>query len=200
MRIAEERLLARLVGLAPNGWVRIVPAVHADAPLGSGPSDSRFATRDGPFELLYAAEDFPIAFLETVVRDRFDDGAPMRLIDWVEIERRSWSLLTLVDGAEPLRAVDLTGDGVVALGVPTDVVRSRAHGAGRAFGAALFGGFPELEAIVFSSRFTERRVIAVRGGEPAARKLVATRGRPLADHPELEHALEAYEIRILTPR
>jgi hypothetical protein len=181
-----------------SGWCRIFPARHAAAPTGVGPGDSRFATAAGGHRLLYAAEDFRTAFVETVVRDGFDDGRGARTVDWVDIETRVWSLLDMAGPEARLRAVDLRGDGAVRLGVPTDVVRARDHAAGRAFGAALFGDHPDIDAVLFPSRLTGGAVVAVRA-EAAAERLVGTSGAEIAAHPDLVAILEAYAIGIVPP-
>lgn len=198
VRIDRAHLERCLVEVTIGGWCRIFPARHAAAPVGAGPGDSRFATVAGGHRLLYAAEDFRTAFVETVVRDSFDDGRNPRTVDWVEIEARVWAVLDMVGPEVRLRALDLRRDGALRLGVPTDVVGARDHAAGRVLGAALFGGHADIDAILFDSRLTGGAAIAVRA-EAAAEKLVATVASELASHPDLVATLDAYRVGIVPP-
>lgn len=198
LRIDQAHLGRCLVEVMISGWCRIFPSRHAAAPIGAGPGDSRFATVAGGYRLLYAAEDFRTAFVETVVRDSFDDGRNPRTVDWVAIETRVWTVLDMTGPQVKLRALDLRGDGALRLGVPTDVVGARDHAAGRVLGTALFNDHADVDAILFDSRLTGGAVIAVRA-EAAAEKLVSTLASELASHPDLVATLDAYRIGIVPP-
>lgn len=113
IRIDRAQLERCLTKVRIGGWCRIFPAIHSAQPCGTGPGDSRFARRSSRYQLLYAAEDFRTAFLETVVRDDFEDGRGERRIDWVKIEQRVWSVLDMTGPDAVLTAVDLRGDGAV---------------------------------------------------------------------------------------
>ncbi len=53
---------ALLKGSLPTSW-RIMPARHLASPLGTGPADSRFCSRDAGYTVLYASPGFATAFL-----------------------------------------------------------------------------------------------------------------------------------------
>lgn len=45
IRIDAGRLASCMRDVRLEGWTRILPAVHAGTPTGSGPGDSRFASQ-----------------------------------------------------------------------------------------------------------------------------------------------------------
>ena len=68
---------------------RIMPRRYFGAPLGTSVADSRFASRDAGYTLLYAAPEFATAFIETVVRDRLV-GRRGRELALRELTERIW--------------------------------------------------------------------------------------------------------------
>ena len=67
LRSLIEPLLVKAV--LPESY-RIMPHRYLGSPLGTSVADSRFASGDASYTLLYAAPEFATAFIETVVRDR----------------------------------------------------------------------------------------------------------------------------------
>ena len=103
-------------------WRRICETRFPD-PLGYGPGLSRFSDPTGKaFGLIYLGSTAKVAFVETILRDRADGRGAACVVAYDEIEKRSLASIVPV---EPLVLVDLTGDGPLRMGVPSDVVGAR---------------------------------------------------------------------------
>ena len=63
------------------------------SPLGTGPADSRFCSRNASYTVLHATPDFAAAFIKTIVRDRFV-RRPERNVTLSEITERFRARLT----------------------------------------------------------------------------------------------------------
>lgn len=172
---------------------RIIPARHAETPLGTVPADSRFCAKADGFTVLYAAPDFATAFIETVVRDRFTQKAD-REIALREVTERSWVLIASRPRTK-LSIVDLRDDGCVRMGAPTDAVRARNHSAGRALGRVLYAEHDHIDAVLFSSRLTGTDVYAV--FDRTIDRLDVSDSGDLAAHPALPEVLERHRISLV---
>ncbi len=75
MRIVASRLHERVVSVRIADWVRILSSRHRVTPADTGFGPSRFSSPSRAFRGLYAADSFPTAFAEAVVRDRFASKA-----------------------------------------------------------------------------------------------------------------------------
>lgn len=131
----DKEALARLrKSVDLSGFVRIVPARHAQTPLGMGLGRSRFASPDDSFRLLYVAASCETAVAETIVRDRFQSRRDR------EILKSELGLYALAEvrSLEPPQLLDLRYDGASLLGVDTDAVRARDQRQGRQFSASLY--------------------------------------------------------------
>ena len=174
----------------PASW-RIIPARYAGQPLGTAPADSRFCGATDGYTVLYCSPDFPTAFIETVVRDRFTHTGRRREIAFAEVRERVWAQLESVpDGA--LSLLDLRDDGCTVMGAPTDAVRARDHAAGRAFGRAIYQDHADVDGILYQSRLTSADVYAVY--DRAVRKLAGIGSGTLSSHPELSDVLSRHQI------
>lgn len=156
MRLDIKRLDQRSVTVSIDAWPRIIPAAHRATPAGAGFGTSRFSSPDRSFRVLYAAEDFSTAFAEAVVRDRFADRTRRVL----SRSRLDALLVTDIRSTAALRLLDLTGGGAYELGIDSDASRARAHDRGQAFSQALHGA-SSLDGILFDSRLTSRRCVAI---------------------------------------
>ena len=172
--------------------IRIVPARHRTTPLGVAAGDSRYCSKNDDFSVLYVTPDFPTAFLETVVRDRFTRARQRRVVA-EEVTQRFWTTVTSAK-TETLNLLNLRGDGCVQLGAPTDAVHARNHAAGRALGRAIHAQHPDIDGFVFASRLTDVDVYAIY--DRAVDRLHASASARLADHPDLPTILSAYDIRL----
>ena len=187
-RIESVLLKARF----PDSY-RIMPGHYRESPLGSGPADSRFCSRNAGYTVLYAAPDFATAFIETVVRDRFM-RRPEREVALKEITERFWARISAQLGTA-LTLLDLRGDGCTRVGAPTDAVRARNHSAGRAFASAIHAGHADIEGLLYVSRLTGEDVYAV--FDRGAGNLNCAETGMLMDHPDLPDVLERHGIGLV---
>ena len=172
---------------------RIMPHRYLGSPLGTSVADSRFASGDASYTLLYAAPEFATAFIETVVRDRLVGrrGRELALRElteriWVRVSGRAGQVMTLLD---------LRGDGCTRIGAPTDVVQARSHASGRAFGKAIHGEHADVDGLLYESRLTGKEAYAV--FDRGIRKLEARGSGALKDHPALPAILTRHAIRLV---
>jgi hypothetical protein len=156
VRLNRKRLDQRAVDVRLAAWPRIISGAHARTPVGAGFSSSRFSSPSGSFRVLYAAEDFPTAFAEAVVRDRFD-GKQRRVLFRPYLDTL---MVTAIGSTAPLRLFDLTAGGAYELGIDTDASRARAHTQGQAFSQALHDE-TAFDGVLFDSRLTTKRCIAI---------------------------------------
>ena len=107
--------------------------------------------------MLYAADNFPTAFAEAVVRDRFE-GKARRYLYRPHLEQ---VCLTAISSSRELVLLDLRGAGAYELGVDTDASRARDHTVGQAFSQAVHDELVDVDAILFDSRLTTGACVAV---------------------------------------
>lgn len=106
--------------------------------------------------MLYAAEDFPTALAEAVIRDRFV-GKQRRYLYRPYLDGL---VATEIGTTAPLRLLDLAGASAYELGIDTDAKGARAHDAGQGFAEALHRR-TTVDGIVFASRLTGKSCVAI---------------------------------------
>ncbi len=168
--------------LAPRAYLRVTPLKYAATPLGMGFGETRFASPSRKFKVLYLGQTLTTAVAETIVRDWFVGRRRRRITD---SEVLAWGV-TQVEASGPLLLLDLTGTGLVQLGVPTNALRGKAQGPGQRFSEALHAADPYIDGIFYPSRLTNQLCIAV--FERATRKLQAGPVLPLCHQLGLESA------------
>jgi hypothetical protein len=128
-------------------------------PLGWRPGLSRFSDPIGRvFGLVYLGSSAKVAFVETLLRDAADGRGEDCVLEIAEIEKRSLASIRMI---EPLRLVDLTGDGPLRMGVPSDVVGARDQALARRWSVSFYG-HPDLpDGVYYPSRLNEQRCIAI---------------------------------------
>jgi len=107
--------------------------------------------------VLYAADNFPTAFAEAVVRDRFE-GKYRRYLYRPHLEQ---VCLTAISSSRDLMLLDLRGAGAYELGVDTDASRARDHTVGQSFSQAVHDQMADVDAILFDSRLTSGACVAI---------------------------------------
>lgn len=189
--LARRRLVLAEVP-AGRVWRRLYESRFPD-PLGFGPGLSRFSDPTGQaFGLVYLGSSAKVAFVETILRDRADGRGPDCVIEMAEIERRS---LASIRAVEVLRLVDLTGDGPLRAGVPSDVVGARDQKQARRWSAAFHGHPDRPDGVLYPSRLNEERCVALYDRAVAKLEVVAS-PRLLDCRAELAAILEDLEIAI----
>ena len=63
--------------------------------------------------------------------------------------------------AAPLNLVDFRGDGIIRMGIPTDVARARSQDLGRAWSRAVWSHQTQPDGIIYDSRLNSEANVAV---------------------------------------
>jgi hypothetical protein len=163
-------------------------------PLGYGPGLNRFSDPTGKaFGLIYLGSTAKVAFVETILRDRADGRDGEHVVSYDEIVQRS---LASIVPAKPLVVVNLTGDGPLRMGVPSDVVGARDQSLAQRWSVAFHDHPSEPDGVLYPSRLNEERCIALYAR--AIVKLQATATPLLLDcRSELAAILDDLEIAIV---
>lgn len=156
MKLDLRRIAARTGPVDLTDWLRIIPDRHRATPCDAGFGSSRFSSPNRLFRVLYAAQDFPTALAEAVIRDRFVGK------QWRYLYRPYLESLTVaaISTRAPLRLVDLSGSGAYDMGIDTDAKGGRTHLAGQGFAEALHAR-TAIDGIMFDSRLTGTPCVAI---------------------------------------
>ena len=120
-------------------WFRLYSSRYPD-PLGFGFSPSRFSDphvalpEKDRFGVIYFGSSLKVCFLERILRDRRNGPLGDVPIPYAELEQLMCAEIVT---ARPLNLVDLRGDNLVKMGVPTDAVRASSHRLGQKMVARL---------------------------------------------------------------
>jgi hypothetical protein len=157
VKLVASKLRDRVIAARLSDWPRILPTKHRATPAGAGFGSSRYSSPTDAFRVLYAADNFPTAFAEAVVRDRFQ-GKSRRYLYRPHLEQ---VCLTSISSIRDLTLLDLRGAAAYELGVDTDASRARNHAVGQAFSQAVHDQMADVDAILFDSRLTTGACVAV---------------------------------------
>jgi len=157
VKIVAARLRERVIESRLADWPRIVPSRHRATPASAGFGSSRFSSPLGSFRVLYAADDFPTAFAEAVVRDRFE-GKARRFLYRPHLEQLC---MTSISSSRELALLDLRDATAYEVGIDTDAKGARAHTAGQALSEAVHAEMNDIDGIVFDSRLTTGACVAI---------------------------------------
>lgn len=140
----------------PRDYLRVMPKIHAKTPLGMGYGQTRFASPDKAFQLVYIARNLATGIAETIIRDRFE-GESDRSLHVSEVD--DWCVSTIT-ARSPLLVVDLRKDGLLRLGITTDAARAKEQQASRKLSKELYEHFA-VDGILYLSRLTGLECVAV---------------------------------------
>jgi hypothetical protein len=108
--------------------------------------------------VVYLGSSVKVTFHEVILRDRADARTGAVLIPYAEIQAYTCAEFAV---AAELRLIDLTGDGPLKMGIPSDVCRARDQTLARQWSAA-FHAHPEgIDGVYYPSRLNEERNIAL---------------------------------------
>jgi hypothetical protein len=178
----------------PRNYLRVMPKVHSGMPLGMGYGQTRFASPDRSFQLVYLAQDLMTGVAETIVRDRFEDQTDRTLH---ASELSDWTASTIAVRS-PLIVVDLRTTGLLKLGVTTDASRAKAQETGRLLSQELYKRFA-VDGILYLSRLTAAECIAVYD-RAVATKLAASKAVDIVRLRALIPALTALGVTLVNDR
>ena len=151
---------ALVLATVPAGelWRRIYETRFPD-PLGWGPALNRFSDPTGrAFGVVYLGSSAKVAFVETLLRDTADGRSRDCVLELAEIRKRS---LAQIRVRQQLRLVDLTGDGCLRMGVPSDVVGSRDQRLAQRWSVGFHAHPDQPDGVYYPSRLNEERCIAL---------------------------------------
>lgn len=139
-------------------WQRLYETKHTN-PLGFGLAPSRFSDPTAAaFGVVYLASSVKVAFHEVILRDRADARSGAVLIGWAEIEGYTCAEIAVVS---ELKLVNLTGDGPLKMGVPSDVAGARDQTLAQQWSAAFHAHPDRVDGVYYPSRLNEERNIAL---------------------------------------
>lgn len=146
-------------------------------PLGFGKSRSRFSDPRrridaNRFGVLYLGSSLKVCFLEAVLRDDRDGVVGDFPMDEAELDSRRYAQ---VGTNAELALLDLTGDGPVRMGVPSDVLRSSRQALARRWSIAFHDHPAHLDGIYYPSRLNGEVNLAIYG-RAVPKLTVATSG------------------------
>ncbi len=132
-------------------------------PLGFGMNPSRFSdprrrSEANRFGVLYLGSSLKVCFLETMLRDDRDGIVGQIAIAESELGERRYAEIRV---RELLRLLDLTGNGPVRMGVPSDVARGRRQSLARKWSVAIFEHPAQVDGITYPSRLNWETNLAI---------------------------------------
>ena len=178
----------------PSGgrWRRLYETRHP-SPLGFGPGVSRFSDPSGSaFGIVYLGSSLRVAFHEVILRDRADARSGSVLVPLSELESYTCAEIEI---ASPLKLIDLTADGPLKMGVPSDVVRAKNQSLARLWSVAFHAHPADVDGIYYPSRLNEERNLAIY--DRALGKLRVSSTRRLMDlRDPLAEIINDFELEI----
>jgi hypothetical protein len=132
-------------------------------PLGFGKNPSRFSdprqrTEANRFGVLYLGSSLKVCFLETMLRDDRDGIVGQIAIAESELDDRRYAEIRV---GQALRLLDLTGDGPVRMGIPSDVARGRRQALARKWSVAFHEHPAQVDGIAYPSRLNGEINLAI---------------------------------------
>jgi hypothetical protein len=173
VELDPETVADLAIRFEPHNYLRAMRREHDATPLGVGFGQSRFASPDRSFMVLYIARDLPTAIAETIIRDRFE-GKSDRPLDLSEVG--AWAV-SEISATAPLTVIDVRSTGLLRLGVSTDAARAKQQEEGRRLSQALYDGFA-VDGILYRSRLSGAECVTVYDRAVDAGLLKA--GQPIA--------------------
>jgi hypothetical protein len=166
-------------------------------PLEFGKNPSRFSdprrrTEDHRFGVLYLGSSLKVCFLETVVRDDRDGIVGQIEIAESELDDRRYAEIRV---SQVLRLLDLTENGPVRMGIPSDVARGRRQALARKWSVAFHEHPAQVDGIVYPSRLNGEKNLAIYGR--AVGKLELLREQDLKRAVGLPDVLDDFLVALL---
>ncbi|HTN96464.1 MAG TPA: RES family NAD+ phosphorylase [Nordella sp.] len=188
----DPKVVAELtVALEVNSHLRVLRKKFASTPLGMGYGETRFASIDRSFRLVYIASTLKTGIAETIIRDKFEDRLDRTLLtnevgDWFACEVSTKSALTMID---------LRASGLLKLGVTTDATHAKRQDDGRRLSQNLYHNF-NIDGLLYSSRLTGEDCLAIY--DRAIAKLKAGKAVNVSRLPTFLPALTSLNVTVLS--
>ncbi|MBJ7439483.1 MAG: RES family NAD+ phosphorylase [Sphingopyxis sp.] len=166
-------------------------------PLGYGKNATRFSDPrrrkpENRFGVLYLGASLKVCFVETILRDRRDG-----LVGEIEIEESELSdrYYSQISAREPLRLINLNDDGLVQMGIPTDVARGRSQTLARKWSLAIYEHPAAIDGILYPSRLNNETNMAIY--DRATSKLSEVRTCDLDKAPGIGPVLDRFQVAFM---
>jgi hypothetical protein len=186
---AGRKLLLKTIDIGEI-WRRIYETRFPDA-LGWGLGVNRFSDPTGKaYGLVYLGSTAKVAFVETLLRDAADGRGNDCVLDLAEIKARSIASIRV---KAQLRLLDLTGDGGLQMGVPSDVVGASDQTLAQHWSVAFHRHSDQPDGVYYPSRLNEERCIALYDRAIGKLETIAT-PRLMETGPELAKILDELKI------
>ena len=189
----STRSLKKLKLQPGETWWRLYLNRFTD-PLGWGCGLSRFSDPNGQlYGVVYFGSTLKVCFLETIQRDRADG-----LIEPLPIAQSELNLwrAAQIKVKDAVTLVDLTGDGLAVMGVPSDVVGARDQTLARVWSEAFWRHCDQIDGIYYPSRINEQPNLAI--FDRALQKFEPDRTGPLIDErAQLAQILDDLNVSIV---
>ena len=184
---------------AGETWRRLYPSGHSN-PLGFGYGQSRFSDPDvgasDRFGVVYFGSSVKVCFAEAILRDQGIGRLSTFPIEMAELER--WTCAT-IEIKEPLNLVDLRADNSIKMGIPSSVMRDRAHDHGQVWSRAIWSHDSIPDGIIYDSRLNGETNIALYDRALLKAAAVAT-PRLLDCKREMAQILDDFDLAIIDTR
>lgn len=166
-------------------------------PLGFGKNDTRFSDPrrripENRFGVLYLGSSLKVCFVETILRDQRDGIVGDVPIEERELDDRLYSVLRT---REPLRLLDLQGDGPLRMGIPSDVVRGRTQTLARKWSLAIYDHPAHVDGLIYPSRLNGETNLAIY--DRAVTKLASSTSCELSLAPGIADALDDFAVALI---
>jgi hypothetical protein len=142
-------------------WHRLYLSKYPE-PLGLGFGQSRFSDPDvgakDRFGVVYLGSSVKVCFAEAILRDQGDGRTSTFPIELAELE--DWRCAT-IEVSTPLTLVDLRADNSIKMGIPSSVMRDRAHEHGQAWSRAIWSHESIPDGIIYDSRLNGQTNVAL---------------------------------------
>jgi hypothetical protein len=175
---------------------RIYPQRYPD-PLGYAKTPSRFSDprrriERNRFGVLYLGASLNVCFIETILRDLRNGVIGDFPIDESELRTRHYAEIQVVD---PLRLVDLRGNGRIRMGVPSDVAGGSRQTLARWWSLAFYTHSAMTDGIIYPSRLNGETNLAIY--DRAVTKLTVARTTELINAPGLPRVLNDLNVALV---
>lgn len=163
-------------------------------PLGYGKNATRFSDPrrrkpESRFGVLYLGASLKVCFVETILRDLRDGLVGEIEIAESELTDRRYSEITV---RKPLRLVDLGDDGLLQMGIPTDVARGRNQTLARKWSVAIHEHPAVVDGIIYPSRLNNETNLAIY--DRAIAKLAEKAIHDLNEAPGIGAVLDRFQV------
>lgn len=167
---------------------------HHPDPLGYALVPSRFSDPTGQaFGVVYLGASLSVCFAEAILRDRGDGRVVALPLPFSEIE--GW-VCAEIELTEELRLIDLTGDGALRMGVPSDVMGARDQATARVWSAAFHMHPDQVDGILYRSRLNEEHNVVLYSRALSKIRTVAT-PRLVDLRDELAAVIDKFDLGIV---